>query len=59
MLADNIANLIEKSMKKWKVELASEGEALGKGKIDGGILEGDNLPPIVFVIATPLSSFVK
>ena len=49
-VADNIRNVIEKSMKNWKVELTSGGETLGEVKINRGIFQGDGLSPILFVI---------
>ena len=50
-ISDNIRNLIEKSMTKWKVELTSGGERLGEVKIKRGIFQGDSLSPILFVVA--------
>ena len=49
-VADNIRNVIEKSMKNWKVELTSGGETLGEVKINRVIFQGDVLSPILFVI---------
>ena len=50
-ISDNIRNLIERSMTKWKVELTSAGERLGEVKIKRGIFQGDSLSPILFVVA--------
>ena len=36
-VGDNIRNVFEKSVKNWKVELTSGGEALGEVKISRGI----------------------
>ena len=55
-VADNIRNLIRKSMRSWTVELTSGGEMLGEVKIKRGIFQGDSLSPILFVLAMiPLS----
>lgn len=59
-VADTIENLIEKSMKNWKKELTSEGEAPGEVKIKRGIFQRDSLSPILCVITLlPLSTFLK
>ena len=59
-VADNINNLIEKSMRSWKVELTSGGEMLGEVKIKRGIFQGDSLSPILFVLAMiPLSTVLN
>ena len=50
-ISDNIRNLIERSMTKWKVELTSAGERLGEVKIKRGIFQGYSLSPILFVVA--------
>ena len=50
-ISDNIRNLIENSMTKWKVELTSAGERLGEVKIKRGIFQGDSMSPILFVVA--------
>ena len=44
----NTRNVIEKSMRNWKMELTSRGETLGKAK-NRGIFQGDSLSPILFV----------
>ena len=55
-VADNIHNLIRKSMRSWTVELTSGGEMLGDVKVMRGIFQGDSLSPILFVLAMiPLS----
>ena len=47
-------------MKKWKVELASEGEALGKVKFNGRILEGNSLSSLLFdMTMTPLTVVMR
>ena len=44
----NTRNVIEKSMRNWKMELTSREETLGKAK-NRGIFQGDSLSPILFV----------
>ena len=38
-ITDNIRNVIEKSVKNWKVELTAGAETIGEVKIDRGIFE--------------------
>ena len=55
-VADNIHNLIRKSMRSWTVELTSGGEMLGDVKVKRGIFQGDSVSPILFVLTMiPLS----
>ena len=55
-VADNVHNLIRKSMRSWTVELTSGGEMLGDVTVKRGIFQGDSLSPILFVLAMiPLS----
>ena len=56
-VADNIHNLVRKSMRSWTVELTSGGEMLSEVKAKRGILQGDSISPILFVLAMhcPLS----
>ena len=49
-VAQNIITLIENSMANWKTVLASNQEALGAVDIKRGILQGDSLSPLLFVI---------
>ena len=43
-------------MNKWKLELTSNGASLGNVEIRGGILQGDCLSPLFFVLwMVPLS----
>ena len=59
-VADNIHNLIRKSMRSWTVELTSGGEMLDEDKIKRGIFQGDSLSPLLFVLAMiPLSMVLK
>ena len=59
-VADNIHNLIRKSLISWTVELTSGGEMLDEVKIKRGIFQGDSLSPLIFVLAMiPLSMVLK
>ena len=46
-----IKNLIEKTMKTWRVELTAGGRSLAKTKIQRGIFLEDALSPLLFIIA--------
>ena len=39
------------SMKKWKTELMSQGQKLGIMRIRRGIIQGDSLSLLLFVLA--------
>ena len=38
-ISDEIINLIEKTMKNWRVELTAEGKSLAETKIERGIFQ--------------------
>ena len=40
-ISDEVINIIEKTMKTWKVELTSGGRSLAEAKIQRGIFQGD------------------
>ena len=48
--AQNIKNLLAKSMNGWKTKLISNGQSLGNVDIKRGIFQGDSLSPLLFVI---------
>ena len=50
-VAENIESLLVNSMEKWKVMLCSGNSELDKVEIKRGILQGDSLSPLVFVLA--------
>ena len=55
-VAENIKSSLVNSIEKWKVMLCSGNSELGEVKIKRGILQGDSLSPLVFVLALiPLS----
>ena len=50
-ISDEVINVIEKTMKTWRVELTAGGRSLAKVKIQRGIFQGDALSPLLFIIA--------
>ena len=55
-IAENIRKFLEKSMKKWKLQLTSDGLDLYEIDINRGIFQGDGLSPLIFVVCMiPLS----
>ena len=49
-IADNVRSFLEKSMKKWKLLLNSNGSNLFGIDVNRGIFQGDRLSPLIFVI---------
>ena len=45
--ADNIVNVLEKSMTKWKVQLNAGDKILGDVNVKRGIFQGDSLSPLL------------
>ena len=59
-IADNVRSFLEKSMKKWKILLTSNGSDLCEVDVNRGIFEGDSLSPLIFVICMiPLSLLLR
>ena len=59
-VADNVIDLISRSMTKWRTNLYSNGECLGSVKINRGIFQGDSFSPLLFVIALiPLTHVLR
>ena len=50
-IADNVRNVLEKSMEQWKLSLTSNGEDLGEVDVKRGIFQGDDLSPLLFVLS--------
>ena len=49
-VADNIMNVLEKSMTKWKVQLNAGNKVLGDINVKRVIFQGDSLSPLLFAI---------
>ena len=59
-ISDEVINFIEKTMKTWRVELATGGRSLAEAKIQRGIFQGNALSPLLFMIAMmPLSHILR
>ena len=51
-------NLISNVMENWNVELIARGQTLAEVKIQRGILKGDKILPLLFVIAMKSLKYV-
>ena len=59
-IAENVRNLLEKSMEQWKLSLTSNDEDLGDVNVKRGIFQGHNLSPLFFVLSmVPLSLILR
>ena len=59
-ISDDVINFIEKTMKTRRVELTVGGKTLAEAKIQRGIFQGDELSPLLFIIAMmPLNHILK
>ena len=59
-ISDEVMNLINKTMKTWRVELTAVGRRLAEAKIQRGIFQGDALSPLLFLIALmPLNHILR
>ena len=59
-IADNVRSFLERSMKKWKLLLTSNGLDLCEVDVNRGIFQGDRLSPLIFVICMiPLSLLLR
>ena len=59
-IADNVRSFLEKSMKKWKLLLTSNGSDLCEVDVNRGIFQGDSLSSMIFVICMiPLSLLLR
>ena len=59
-IAENVRELLVKSMKQWKLLLTSNGNELGDVKVNRGIFQGDSLSPLLFVLCMiPISLVLR
>ena len=59
-IAEDVRELLEKSMKQWKLSLTSNGNELGDVKVNRGIFQGDSLSPLLFVLCMiPMSLVLR
>ena len=59
-IAENVRELLVKSMKQWKLSLTSNGSELGDVKVNRGIFQGDSLSPLLFVLCMiPISLVLR
>ena len=57
-IADNVINLLQKSMDQWRLSLTASGEYLDDVEVKRGIFHGDSLSPILFVLSMILLSLI-
>ena len=59
-ISHEVINFIEKTMQTWRVELTTGGRSLVETKIQRGIFQGDELAPLLFIIAViPLNHILR
>ena len=59
-IAENVREILEKSMKQWKLSLTSNGNEIGDVKVNRGIFQGDSLSPLLFVLCMiPMSLVLR
>ena len=59
-IADNVRNFLVKSMEQWKFSPTSNGEDLGEVDVKRGIIQGDSLASLFFVLRmAPLSLMLR
>jgi len=51
-----IINTIKEMMKKWKIQLTMNKELIGDIQIKTGILQGDSLSPLLFILIIDIIS---
>ena len=50
-IADNVRNVLKKSLEQWKLSLTTNGENLGEVDVKRGIFLGDSILPLLFVLS--------
>ena len=59
-IAENLRTFSQNSMQQWKLPLTGHGEDLGQVNVKRGILQGDSLSSLLFVVSiVPLSLILK
>ena len=59
-VASNMISLLENSMNTWRTDLTSGKNVFGEVRIKRGILQGDSLSPLLFVLALiPLTLILR
>lgn len=55
----NITGLMERTMKKWNVDLVVGNETLGNVRIWGGVFQGDSLTLLPILVLIPYNGHKK
>jgi Reverse transcriptase (RNA-dependent DNA polymerase) len=59
-IPDTVKRFIKIAIKKWRLNLFHQGKPLGTAKMEKGILQGDSLSPLLFVLVMePLSRVLE
>ena len=59
-ITENVREVLEKSLKQWKLSLNSNGNELGDVKVNRGTFQGDSLSPLLFVVCMiPISLVLR
>ena len=57
-ISHEVINIIEKTMKTWRVELRPGGRSLAEAKIQIGIFQGDSLSALLFISAIMTLNYI-
>ena len=59
-ISHEVINIIEETMKIWRVELAGGGRSLAEAKIQRSVFQGEALSPLLLIIAVmPLNHILR
>ena len=58
IISEKVENFIMEAIENWKVELAAGWQNLTVVKIKRGIVQGDSVSPLLFVIAMVLLIYI-